>query len=1177
MAETRECNIMINHNTRLKKDQEKDKIRSKRDKNEKRGEAVKCTHPSKRLTSFCFDDDDDEDYTSAITPDEPVLSTEEPDNSLSMGDEHLDTIPATESDQFIKSGVETLIPIPSESEGIPEHVCDVPSHDNSPPLDVSKDQIEDFSESNKEFSSIDDDSFSIDDIDYVEASPPDSKLVSSEVMEIIIPEVGGIDDDILLTIEHDDLRKKFRNVNLLISKIEAVNANPTPSSYCKTKSSSTSLNSLLEETNTFDNSLPEFETFCFDVEEISSGSTTTHPDISLPKYEAFFDDHVKEISSGSPTTHFDSPLYASFMFDLSINPFPPADRSDSYEFTDELIPFISAPEYDCFRFMVEPNSRDFTMDVVENISPTKEPQVLNIFPTHPTLQLNLKFQPSSESLFAYVVCIFLPFLVYSCVHYYLLSLRTKDIIFDPGICKYPFSKPDLSHRCGTVKKFNTHRSHLNTCPMLINGKNTPPLDFKLGLKKGELDRVIDPYYYDPEGDILILEAILNSDPSSPLPNHDKSVPSFKEELKACEAKTIKSSIDEPHEDAKTGIYNFQLDEQWFTLNIDLLCKALEITLVDSAHPFVSPPGGDQPALTEQINPVKEKTSKPTPAKKIRKGKVIKVRKEKRYDRLVDKEDEEPQPTFEPRVEDDEYNLQRGIQMSLKSFQALVGRVAIREPASDEDKAGSNPIQSLVALARPNPEPMHEDFTATFYHKLHESLKHTTESHVFLENPPSLSKTLSSMKNLDDAFTFGDQFIDDTPTEEEPGKANVEFEVESMLTIPIHHASLSAPPLSTPIIDLTLSKPVPAQEPAFTYNCNNRNNNNNTSTTTTTTSTTTKHYGHELATRVSALEKIYHNLNMPLSMTLLRHLWIMKSGKNSLKQWPSLSQAQTSSAWKTFDTRKAPSSSSKKKSNPQSKQSVDDIPTTNDVHILDSEDTSSTHLLKIKTRPDWLKPVPEEERLEIPKPDWAFPLNDLPETKNNWANAIIDLVNPKGNRVVPNVSKPVPLGGPPDQRKEFYITRHSAPFDRLEVRSHMRILSVVSIKTFSRYSYTYLKEIVLRRANYKEYKISKANFKNLHPSDFEDMYLLHLQGNLNRLYGADKVHLFNAVNMWIRNIVIRQCVEDLQLRIESYQMKLNLTQPSWDATNFLFKENYTLVHKPRAVIYRDRNNQKKMMR
>nr|GEY99368.1 reverse transcriptase domain-containing protein [Tanacetum cinerariifolium] len=153
--------------------------------------------------------------------------------------------------------------------------------------------------------------------------------------------------------------------------------------------------------------------------------------------------------------------------------------NDSYELTDELIPFISAPEYDCFLFKVEPNSRDFTKDVVENISPTKEPQVLTVLPTHPTLQLKMKFQPFSESFFAYVVWIFLPFLVYSVAPPYLLSLRNEDIIFDPGICNSHFSRPDISHRCGTVKKFNTHRSHLNKCPMLIHGQNNPHLDVLL--------------------------------------------------------------------------------------------------------------------------------------------------------------------------------------------------------------------------------------------------------------------------------------------------------------------------------------------------------------------------------------------------------------------------------------------------------------------------------------------------------------------------------------------------------------------------------------------------------------------------------------------------------------------------------------------------------------------------
>nr|GFD28332.1 hypothetical protein [Tanacetum cinerariifolium] len=115
-----------------------------------------------------------------------------------MGDEHLDTIPATESDEVIKSSVEDFVPIPR-----------------------------------------------------------------------------GIDDDIPLTIKDDNLREKLLNVNLLIATIEALNDNPTSSSDCKTKSSSTSLDSLLEEISTFHNSLPEFENFYFDLGEISSGSTTT--------------------------------------------------------------------------------------------------------------------------------------------------------------------------------------------------------------------------------------------------------------------------------------------------------------------------------------------------------------------------------------------------------------------------------------------------------------------------------------------------------------------------------------------------------------------------------------------------------------------------------------------------------------------------------------------------------------------------------------------------------------------------------------------------------------------------------------------------------------------------------------------------------------------------------------
>ncbi|GJR09930.1 hypothetical protein Tco_0792582 [Tanacetum coccineum] len=111
--------------------------------------------------------------SNAITPDLPI---EEPDNSLNMGDEHLSTIPEMESDEVIKSSVEDIVPIPSEYKGISDDTCDVPFCDNSPPLDVLNNHFEIFFDFNDDYTSSNDDSF--ENIDYVEASPPDYELVS---------------------------------------------------------------------------------------------------------------------------------------------------------------------------------------------------------------------------------------------------------------------------------------------------------------------------------------------------------------------------------------------------------------------------------------------------------------------------------------------------------------------------------------------------------------------------------------------------------------------------------------------------------------------------------------------------------------------------------------------------------------------------------------------------------------------------------------------------------------------------------------------------------------------------------------------------------------------------------------------------------------------------------------
>ncbi|GKB32401.1 hypothetical protein Tco_0871802 [Tanacetum coccineum] len=372
---------------------------------------------------ICYDDDDD--YTIAITP---VLPTKEPVNSLSMGDEHLDTIPATESDEVIKSSVENLVPIPSESEGIPDSVCDVPLCNNPTPLEAFKEHSETIIDSNDDSTSSDDDSY--ENIDYVDASPPDAEIVSLEVVEIVIPEVGGIDDDILLTIKDDILREKLLNVNLLIANIEALKDNPIPSS-----------------------------------DFVINGSTTTLSDYSLLDYEAFYlaDNHIKEKSSGSTTTQSDISLfkYDSFIFDLSINPFPLADMSDFYEeFTGELAHIISPPESHRRYF---PNKR------------TKI-HVPNVLPTHPNLDLDLDFILFSDSLFAYIVWIFLPFLKYPVAPPNLLSCGNEDTIFDPGISVYHSFMPSVSHRSGTFMKFNVYPNHLNEIPMETLSSTCFPMD-----------------------------------------------------------------------------------------------------------------------------------------------------------------------------------------------------------------------------------------------------------------------------------------------------------------------------------------------------------------------------------------------------------------------------------------------------------------------------------------------------------------------------------------------------------------------------------------------------------------------------------------------------------------------------------------------------------------------------
>ncbi|GJT00575.1 hypothetical protein Tco_0821744 [Tanacetum coccineum] len=317
----------------------------------------------------------------------------------------------------------------------------------------------------------------------------------------------------------------------------------------------------------------------------------------------------------------------------------------------------------------------------------------------------------------------------------------------------------------------------------------------------------------------------------------------------------------------------------------------------------------------------------------------------------------------------------------------------------------------------------------------------------------------------------------------------------------------------------------------------------------------------------------------------------ESEASASKQHPTL----TSTGWQITDTREAGVDSSMHRSDPESEhseQSSDDISKQDEGNDSDMEDTDNAHIPKVSTT-TWFKPIPEK-----PEINWAntYATTYQVPAKNKLQRKTYDIgrTTRSGNYSTTILfQQESGLSSNSEceydinavygithwwfRRKEFYINKHSEPSDREAVRSRMRILSVISVKVFKKYGYNYLREIILRRADYQEYKISEKDFKNLHPNDFEDLFLLNIQEKLNHLPKTDKTSLHTAVNMWIRSLVIRNRVGDLQLGIESYQTKINLECPNWDAADYYFKEDYTIVPKPRAVVYRDRNDQRKLMR
>ncbi|GJX74649.1 hypothetical protein Tco_0313244 [Tanacetum coccineum] len=306
-------------------------------------------------------------------------------------------------------------------------------------------------------------------------------------------------------------------------------------------------------------------------------------------------------------------------------------------------------------------------------------------------------------------------------------------------------------------------------------------------------------------------------------------------------------------------------------------------------------------------------------------------------------------------------------------------------------------------------------------------------------------------------------------------------------------------------------------------------------------------------------------------------------------------ALQSMAWTTSDTRyESVSISRAQELSPTNSLMHDDSIPDEQVYFSDDEDSENDHLPKADLRKDWRKPLPAEERHATPESAWTIPSSNICHSPlvpdgglsqdahrsdleylrygSKGGSPALSIFNMKATRypdlglelLVPeqmwiddvctyDISAKYSISHWWFNQQKFYIDRHVSPSRQKEVRTHMRILSVVRLKAYSRYGYDYLSEIVLRRADFQEHMITKKDFKNLYPSDFEDLNLLLLQGHLDHLPGLDK------------------------RIIESYQTQLNLTKPGWDAKDYEFKHDYTIIESPRAVVFLVDDNDRKIMR
>nr|GEZ19497.1 hypothetical protein [Tanacetum cinerariifolium] len=374
----------------------------------------------------------------------PILSTKEPDNSLSMRYEHLSITPKME---VTESNAENLLPILSECEVTLEdkRECNELICENSFTIDVCDNHSEILFDSNNDDLSSDDESF--EDIEYVDASVPDPAIFSVEEENVVHREEEEVDLEDISQVQDVVLRKKLFSITRLISNIESLNDNSTPD---RVFNSFESNNSLL------DNYSPEFETFCDNSEETRSDNTT-HANYSLPEYDSFCleiepdQERLINLMKNDIFNSSNDPLLEEVDLFLSDNSIPPGIEN-----------VVDDPEGD-IRFLEELHIDDSILSHELSDANFKEnPSIPRPPPEPPDDNFDLEpkeisavmedidepdehFNPGGEIFvstnnedidyfpFMFVIRIFLPYLILPEISPLLLSAESEDTIFDPGI------------------------------------------------------------------------------------------------------------------------------------------------------------------------------------------------------------------------------------------------------------------------------------------------------------------------------------------------------------------------------------------------------------------------------------------------------------------------------------------------------------------------------------------------------------------------------------------------------------------------------------------------------------------------------------------------------------------------------------------------------------------------